>query len=91
MTRLLLDTHLVLWWLNGNPQLPHAVVERVQAPEAEVFVIRVLLPGFRWLPFRVLGVGIGCYPNAGQRRQQRRQGWLKFSNENLMHMNQHIS
>jgi hypothetical protein len=56
-----------------------------------VFVIRVLLPGFRWLPFRVLGVGIGCYPNAGQRRQQRRQGWLKFSNENLMHMNQHIS
>ena len=38
MTRLLLDTHLVLWWLNGNPQLPHAVVERVQAPEAEVFV-----------------------------------------------------
>ena len=28
----------MLWWLNGDPQLPQAVVERVQAPEAEVFV-----------------------------------------------------
>lgn len=43
MTRLLLDTHLVLWWLNGDPQLPQAVVERVQAPEAEVFVSQVSL------------------------------------------------
>jgi len=43
VTRLLLDTHLVLWWLNGNPQLPHAVVERVQAPEAEVFVSQASL------------------------------------------------
>jgi hypothetical protein len=52
-----------------------------------VFVIRVLLPGFRWLPIRVLGVDIGRYPNAGQRRKQRRQGWLKFANGSLMHMN----
>jgi PIN domain nuclease of toxin-antitoxin system len=43
VTRLLLDTHLVLWWLNGDPQLPQAVVERVQAPEAEVFVSQVSL------------------------------------------------
>ena len=38
MTRLLLDTHLLLWWLKGDPRLPQAVVERVQVPEAEVFV-----------------------------------------------------
>ena len=50
MTRLLLDTHLVLWWLNGDARLPQAVVERVQAPEAEVFVSQVPLQGFRWLP-----------------------------------------
>ena len=43
MTRLLLDTHVVLWWLNGDPQLPQTVVERVQAPEAEVFVSQASL------------------------------------------------
>ena len=60
MTRLLLDTHLVLWWLNGDLRLPQAVVERVQAPEAEVFVSQVPLQGFRWLPIsnaHVLAVG----------------------------------
>ena len=43
MTRLLLNTHLVLWWLNGDPQLPQPVVERVQAPEAEMFVSQASL------------------------------------------------
>ena len=59
MTRLLLDTHLLLWWLSGDPRLPQPVVARVQAPEAEVFVsqaslwemaIKGSLQGFRWLP-----------------------------------------
>ena len=43
MSRLLLDTHLVLWWLNGDPRLPEPVVERVQAQEAEVFVSQASL------------------------------------------------
>ena len=43
MSRLLLDTHLVLWWLSGDARLPQSVVERVQAPEAEVFVIQASL------------------------------------------------
>ena len=43
MTRLLLDTHLVLWWLSGDPRLPQPVVERVQAPQAEVFVSQASL------------------------------------------------
>ena len=43
MTRLLLDTHLVLWWLNGDPRLPQAAVDRLQAPEAEVFVSQASL------------------------------------------------
>ena len=43
MTRLLLDTHLVLWWLNGDPRLPQPLVERVQAPQAEVFVSQATL------------------------------------------------
>ena len=43
MTRLLLDTHLVLWWLKADPRLPQAIVERVQSPEAEVFVSQASL------------------------------------------------
>lgn len=43
MTRLLLDTHLLLWWLKDDPRLPVAVVERVQAPGAEVFVSQASL------------------------------------------------
>ncbi len=43
MSRLLLDTHLVLWWLNGDERLPQTVVERVQEPEAEVFVSQASL------------------------------------------------
>ena len=43
MTRLLLDTHLVLWWLSGDPRLPQPVVERVQSPQAEVFVSQASL------------------------------------------------
>lgn len=43
MTRLLLDTHLVLWWLNGDARLPQPVLERAQAPEAEVFVSQASL------------------------------------------------
>ena len=43
MTRLLLDTHLVLWWLNDDPRLPEPVVKRLQAPEAEVFVSQASL------------------------------------------------
>jgi PIN domain nuclease of toxin-antitoxin system len=27
--RLLLDTHLVLWWLNGDLRLPQPVLERL--------------------------------------------------------------
>jgi len=43
VTRLLLDTHLLLWWLKDDPRLPVAVVERVQAPGAEVFVSQASL------------------------------------------------
>lgn len=45
MTRRPLDTHLVLWWLKGDPRLPKPVVERLQAPEAQVFVSQASLWG----------------------------------------------
>ena len=43
MTRLLLDTHLLLWWLSDDPRLPQPLVEWVQAPDAEVFVSQASL------------------------------------------------
>jgi PIN domain nuclease of toxin-antitoxin system len=43
VTRLLLDTHLLLWWLKGDARLPQAVIERVQAREAEVFISQASL------------------------------------------------
>jgi PIN domain nuclease of toxin-antitoxin system len=43
VTRLLLDTHLVLWWLSDDPRLPAPVVEQAQAAEAEVFVSQASL------------------------------------------------
>ncbi len=43
MTRLLLDTHLLLWWLTDDPRLPAGVVERVTAPEVEAYVSQVSL------------------------------------------------
>ncbi|MDZ7651424.1 MAG: type II toxin-antitoxin system VapC family toxin [Burkholderiaceae bacterium] len=41
--RLLLDTHIVLWWLSDAPQLPAAVRQAVLHPEAEVFVSKASL------------------------------------------------
>ncbi|MCP9926344.1 type II toxin-antitoxin system VapC family toxin [Cyanobium sp. CH-040] len=43
MTRLLLDTHLLIWWLAGDPRLPDPVVQRVQDPDAEVYVSQASL------------------------------------------------
>ncbi len=43
MTRLLLDTHLLIWWLGDDPRLPDQVVQRVQDPEAEVYVSQASL------------------------------------------------
>ena len=35
---ILLDTHALLWWMNGNPRLSERARAAVGAPSAEVFV-----------------------------------------------------
>lgn len=35
---LLLDTHILLWWLSDDPLLPAAAGEAIAAPETEVLV-----------------------------------------------------
>jgi PIN domain nuclease of toxin-antitoxin system len=82
MTRLLLDTRLVLWWLNGNPQLPQAVVERVQAPETEVFVSQASL----WEMAIKVSIGRLQLDLPELERQVPLQGfrWLPISNAHLL-------
>ena len=82
MTRLLLDTHLLLWWLSGNPQLPQAVVERVQAPEAEVFVSQASL----WEMAIKVSIGRLQVDLPELERQVPLQGfrWLPISNAHVL-------
>ncbi|WP_295473913.1 type II toxin-antitoxin system VapC family toxin [Synechococcus sp. UW140] len=82
MTRLLLDTHLVLWWLNGDPRLPQAVVERVQVPEAEVFVSQASL----WEMAIKVSIGRLQVDLPELERQVPLQGfrWLPISNAHLL-------
>ena len=82
MTRLLLDTHLVLWWLNGDRRLPQAVVERVQAPEAEVFVSQASL----WEMAIKVSIGRLQVDLPELERQVPLQGfrWLPISNANVL-------
>jgi PIN domain nuclease of toxin-antitoxin system len=41
--RLLLDTQLVLWWLNGDPSLPKQVEPLVMAPGNQAYVSKASL------------------------------------------------
>jgi hypothetical protein len=82
LTRLLLDTHLLLWWLNGDPRLPQPVVERVQAPEAEVFVSQASL----WEMAIKASIGRLQVDLQELERQVPLQGfrWLPISNAHLL-------
>jgi PIN domain nuclease of toxin-antitoxin system len=82
VTRLLLDTHLVLWWLNGDPRLPQTVVERVQAPEAEVFMSQASL----WEIAIKVSFGLLQVDLPELERQVPLQGfrWLPISNAHVL-------
>jgi len=82
LTRLLLNTHLVLWWLNDDPHLPEAVVERLQAPGAEVFVSQASL----WEMATKVSIGRLKVDLPELERQVPLQGfrWLQVSNTHLL-------
>ena len=82
MTRLLLDTHLVLWWLNGDARLPQPVLKRVQAPEAEVFVSQASL----WEMAIKVSIGRLQVDLPELERQVPLQGfrWLPISNAHVL-------
>ena len=82
MTRLLLDTHLLLWWLNGDARLPQAVIERVQAPQAEIFISQASL----WEMAIKVSIGRLEVDLQELERQVPLQGfrWLPISNVHLL-------
>lgn len=82
MTRLLLDTHLVLGWLNGDPRLPQPVMERVQAEQVEVFVSQASL----WEMAIKASIGRLQVDLPELERQVPLQGfrWLPISNAHLL-------
>jgi PIN domain nuclease of toxin-antitoxin system len=41
--KLLLDTHILLWWLDGNPQLSETAIGLIRNPENTIFVSAVSL------------------------------------------------
>ena len=41
MKKLLLDTHVFLWWLSNAPHLPQVVVQEIANPENKVYVSAV--------------------------------------------------
>lgn len=82
MTRLLLDTHLLLWWLSGDSRLPRQLVERVQEPGAEVFVSQASL----WEMAIKLSIGRLQVDLPELERQVPLQGfrWLPIRNSHLL-------
>jgi len=82
MTRLLLDTHLLLWWLSDDPRLPQPVVEWVQAPDAEVFVSQASL----WEMAIKVSIGRLQVDLAELERQLPLQGfrWLQINNAHVL-------
>jgi len=41
--KILLDTHILLWWLDANPQLPQQAIGLIRDPENTIFVSAVSL------------------------------------------------
>ncbi len=82
MTRLLLDTHLLLWWLSDDPRLPRPVVDMVQAAEADVFVSQASL----WEMAIKVSLGRLAVDLPLLEREVPAQGfrWLPISNAHLL-------
>ncbi len=80
--RLLLDTHLLLWWLAADPRLSPTVRDLVQTPGAEVFVSQVSL----WELAIKQSLGKVQVPLATLESQVPRQGfqWLSIQNAHLL-------
>ena len=70
MSRVLLDTHLLLWWLKDDPRLPPSLVTELQTDQHDVLISQASL----W------EMAIKVNDNVQAEGFQ----WLAISNEHLM-------
>jgi PIN domain nuclease of toxin-antitoxin system len=82
VARLLLDTHLVLWWLSADPRLPTAVISLLQQSDHEVFVSQASL----WEMAIKTALGRLSADLVQVERSIPQQGfrWLALRNEHLL-------
>ncbi|MEQ1589068.1 MAG: type II toxin-antitoxin system VapC family toxin [Gallionella sp.] len=80
--KLLLDTHLVLWWESNHPKLPKEVVQLVRKEADAVFVSRASL----WELAIKISMGRLKIDLPQFTRQIERSGfeWLDIKNEHLL-------
>ena len=86
MSRVLLDTHLLLWWLKDDPRLPTSLVTELQAGQHSVLISQASL----WEI--AIKVNLGRLSVDLKELEQRvpAEGfqWLPISNEHLLQVAQ---
>ena len=82
MSRVLLDTHLLLWWLKDDPRLPTSLVTELQAGQHSVLISQASL----WEMAIKVNLGRLNVDLKGLEQRVPAEGfqWLPISNEHLL-------
>ena len=82
MSRVLLDTHLLLWWLKGDPRLPSSLVTKLQTGQHSVLISQASL----WEMAIKVNLGRLSVDLTVLEGQVQAEGfqWLAISNEHLL-------
>ena len=82
MSRVLLDTHLLLWWLKDDPRLPTSLVKDLQKDLHSVLISQASL----WEMATKVNVGWLSVDLTVLEQQVQSEGfqWLAISNEHLL-------
>ena len=86
MSRVLLDTHLLLWWLKDDPRLPTGLVTELQSDRHSVLISQASL----WEMAIKMNLGRLSVDLTELEQQIPEQGfqWLSISNEHLLEVAQ---
>ena len=82
MSRVLLDTHLLLWWLKDDPRQPTSLVTELQTGQHDVLIRQA---SFREMAIKV-NLGRLSVDLTALEEQVQAEGfqWLAISNEHLL-------
>ncbi|MDA7432912.1 type II toxin-antitoxin system VapC family toxin [Synechococcus sp. AH-601-N23] len=82
MSRVLLDTHLLLWWLNDDPRLPASLVTELQTKRHDALISQASL----WEMAIKVNLGRLSVDLSALEREVPAQHfqWLPISNEHLL-------